>query len=73
MSAKRPVRGAKRLDEAENDLWRLLAEGHSAREIAGMLDVPTFQVAWRIRRLRDAAGARNTAHLVELAHRRGLL
>lgn len=62
-----------RLTCAEKDIIRLLADGCISKEIAPVIK-HTHETTETIRtRLLKKIGARNTAHLVSIAYREGIL
>lgn len=64
---------ALRLDPAQVDLLVAAARGRSTAEIAEDLGVSRQTVGYRQGRLQQIFGARNRTHLVDLAHRAGVL
>ena len=68
---ERPARRARR--EQENDLLRLLAEGRSTAEIAGLLGIAPKTVRNRVSLLYRRLGVHSRSAAVRLAEERGML
>ncbi|HOK44961.1 MAG TPA: response regulator transcription factor [Bryobacteraceae bacterium] len=62
-----------RLTQREKQILQLIAEGHSNREIAAMLNLSVNTVAVHRANLMDALGIHRTAELVLYAVRKGLV
>ncbi|RIK45329.1 MAG: hypothetical protein DCC58_06750 [Chloroflexi bacterium] len=61
------------LSPLDRQLLLLLAHGFTAREIADQINRASHTVENRLQELRSRFGAKNSAHLVHLAHRLSLL
>ncbi|MBN8637908.1 MAG: response regulator transcription factor [Anaerolineae bacterium] len=59
------------LDEDERTVLRLLARGHTAREIAAQLQVSRRRVYWITEKLRYRFGAATNEHLINRANTEG--
>lgn len=62
-----------RLTAREREVFHLIAEGHTTKEIARKLDISAKTAENHRGRVLDKAGVRNTAELVRYALRKGLL
>ncbi len=62
-----------RLTAREREVFHLIAEGHTTKEIARALDISVKTAENHRARVLDKAGVRNTAELVRYALRKGLL
>lgn len=61
------------LSEQDQTILALVADGHSAKEIARTLDMPVRSVERHIESLRHKLDARNRAHMISKAWAAGLL
>lgn len=61
------------LSDRERQVLRLLADGHTERSIARMLDVSERAIGRRQASIRAKLGAQSTAHAVAVAYRTGML
>lgn len=71
--AKRHVKSTLDLTPRQREVLQLLAEGKSAKEIAGILDISSRTVEAHKYRIMDALGAGTTAELVQHAIKHGLI
>lgn len=62
-----------RLTAREREVFHLIAEGHTTKEIARQLDISVKTAENHRARVLDKVGVRNTAELVRYALRKGLL
>lgn len=62
-----------RLTAREREVFHLIAEGHTTKEIARQLGISVKTAENHRARVLDKAGVRNTAELVRYALRKGLL
>lgn len=62
-----------RLTAREREVFHLIAEGHTTKEVARKLDISVKTAENHRARVLDKAGVRNTAELVRYALRKGLL
>lgn len=62
-----------RLTPREREVFHLIAEGHTTKEIARKLDISVKTAENHRARVLDKSGVRNTAELVRYALRKGLL
>lgn len=62
-----------RLTAREREVFHLIAEGHTTKEIARQLDISVKTAENHRARVLDKSGVRNTAELVRYALRKGLL
>ena len=62
-----------RLTAREREVFHLIAEGHTTKEIARKLDISAKTAENHRARVLDKVGVRNTAELVRYALRKGLL
>lgn len=62
-----------RLTSREREVFHLIAEGHTTKEIARKLDISAKTAENHRARVLDKVGVRNTAELVRYALRKGLL
>ncbi|MFZ5656140.1 MAG: response regulator [Pseudomonadota bacterium] len=62
-----------RLTAREREVFHLIAEGHTTKEIARQLDISVKTAENHRARVLDKVGVRNTAELVRFALRKGLL
>ena len=62
-----------RLTAREREVFHLIAEGHTTKEIARKLDISVKTAENHRARVLDKVGVRNTAELVRYALRKGLL
>lgn len=62
-----------RLTSREREVFHLIAEGHTTKEIARKLDISAKTAENHRSRVLDKVGVRNTAELVRYALRKGLL
>lgn len=62
-----------RLTAREREVFHLVAEGHTTKEVAQRLDISTKTAENHRARVLDKLGVRNTAELVRYALRKGLL
>lgn len=62
-----------RLTAREREVFHLIAEGHTTKEIARTLDISAKTAENHRARVLDKVGVRNTAELVRYALRKGLL
>lgn len=62
-----------RLTAREREVFHLIAEGHTTKEIARQLDISVKTAENHRARVIDKVGVRNTAELVRYALRKGLL
>ncbi|AXK71514.1 DNA-binding response regulator [Lysobacter sp. TY2-98] len=62
-----------RLTAREREVFHLIAEGHTTKEIARTLDISAKTAENHRSRVLDKVGVRNTAELVRYALRKGLL
>jgi two-component system response regulator NreC len=61
------------LSEREREIFQLVAEGHSNKEIAEMLSVSPTTVETHRAHILQKLGVHNTAELVRYAVRRGVI
>ena len=71
--ARETADGLDRLTPREKQILQLIAEGHSNKEIAGLLNLSVNTVAVHRANLMDALGVHRTAELVLYAIRNGLV
>ena len=62
-----------RLTSREREVFHLIAEGHTTKEVARKLDISVKTAENHRSRVLDKVGVRNTAELVRYALRKGLL
>ncbi|GAB6197341.1 response regulator transcription factor [Lysobacter xanthus] len=62
-----------RLTSREREVFHLIAEGHTTKEVARKLDISAKTAENHRARVLDKVGVRNTAELVRYALRKGLL
>lgn len=62
-----------RLSHLDREIVTLLAQGYTSKEIAAHVIRAPHTIENRLQELRSKLGARNSAHLVHLAHRLSLL
>jgi DNA-binding CsgD family transcriptional regulator len=67
-----PSRPARRITAREQEVLRLVADGHSTAEIARCLWITEDTVRTHIKRMMVRLEARTRAHLVAIAFREGL-
>ena len=72
-SAKGETDPYQRLTDREREVLKLVAEGHTAREIAEMLVVSPKTVEWYKTSLMNKLSIRNKADLIKYAIRKGLI
>jgi two-component system, NarL family, invasion response regulator UvrY len=61
------------LTPREREVLQLVARGKTARQIAPLLGTTTSTVQHHLNHIRTKLGAKNNAHLVTLAFRKGLI
>ncbi len=62
-----PTKGAPELSPRQREVLQLLAEGHTMKEIAGILKITTRTVAFHKYRMMEELGIKSTAALVQFA------
>jgi DNA-binding NarL/FixJ family response regulator len=66
-------RGTKQLTQRQRQVLQLLAEGHSMKEAAGVLNITVRTIAFHKYRIMEDFGLQNNADLVRLAMREHLI
>ena len=61
------------LSARQRDVLRLLADGHSAKEIAKALDISSRTVEFHKYKLMDSLGLKNSAELIQFAIKQGIV
>ena len=62
-----------RLTDKQRDVLRLLAQGHTMKEIAGALDISTRTVAFHKYRAMEQLGIKSSAELIQYAVRQAIV
>jgi DNA-binding NarL/FixJ family response regulator len=62
-----------RLSSRQREVLQLLAEGHSAKEIASILNISTKTVEYHKYRMMEDLGAKTTAELIRYAAKQGVV
>lgn len=62
-----------RLSDRQREILRLLADGHSAKEIAKAIDLSPRTVEFHKYKIMESLGLKNSAELIQFAIKRGLV
>ena len=69
---KRPLDPSERLTPRQREVLQLIAEGHSAKEIAAILDISPRTAEFHKYRMMDVLEIKTTAELIQYAVKQGL-
>jgi DNA-binding NarL/FixJ family response regulator len=69
----RPQTPVKKLTARQREVLQLVAEGHSMKEAAGILDISVRTIAFHKYRIMTHLGAQSTAALIQIAMREGIV
>jgi DNA-binding NarL/FixJ family response regulator len=65
--------GSPRLSSRQREVLQLLAEGHSVKQIASILNISTKTVEYHKYRMMEDLGAKTTAELIRYAAKQGVV